>query len=82
MTKPIRGRQLSKRDLYDEEFFRTHFAKIEIESCLEFLLNRVNSLDELLTKAKELNLTIDLKHKNVTFIMEEDNKKISLGHKK
>ena len=82
MTKPIRGRQLSKRDLYDEEFFRTHFAKIEIESCLEFLLNRVNSLEELITKAKVLNLTIDLKQKNVTFILEEDNQKISLGHKK
>lgn len=82
MTKPIRGRQLSKRDLCDEEFFRTHFAKIEIESRLEFLLNRVNSLEELLTKAKELNLTVDLKHKNVTFILEEDNQKISLGHKK
>ena len=82
MTKPIRGRQLSKRDLYDEEFFRMHFAKQEIESRLEFLLNRVNSLEELVTKAKELNLTIDLKHKNVTFIMEEDNQNISLGHKK
>ncbi|HFQ9029429.1 TPA: SAG1250 family conjugative relaxase [Streptococcus agalactiae] len=82
MTKSIRGRQLSKRDLYDEEFFRTHFAKKEIESRLEFLLNRVNSLEELLLKAKELNLTIDLKHKNVTFILEEDNQKISLGHKK
>lgn len=82
MTKPIRGRQLSKRDLYDEEFFRTHFAKQEIESRLEFLLNRVNSLEELLTKAKELNLTIDLKQKNVTFILEEDTQKISLGHKK
>ncbi|HEM4804969.1 TPA: relaxase/mobilization nuclease domain-containing protein [Streptococcus suis] len=82
MTKPIRGRQLSKRDLYDEEFFRTHFAKQEIESRLEFLLNCVNSLEELLLKAKELNLTIDLKHKNVTFILEEDNQKISLGHKK
>ena len=82
MTKPIRGRQLSKRDLYDEEFFRTHFAKQEIESRLEFLLNRVNSLEELITKAKELNLTIDLKQKNVTFILEEDNQKISLGHQK
>lgn len=82
MTKTIRGRQLSKRDLYDEEFFRTHFAKQEIESRLEFLLNCVNSLEELLLKAKELNLTIDLKHKNVTFILEEDNQKISLGHKK
>ncbi|VUX05403.1 SAG1250 family conjugative relaxase [Streptococcus vestibularis] len=82
MTKPIRGRQLSKRDLYDEEFFRIHFAKQEIESRLEFLLNCVNSLEELLLKAKELNLTIDLKQKNVTFILEEDTQKISLGHKK
>ena len=82
MTKPIRGRQLSKRDLYDEEFFRMHFAKQEIESRLEFLLNRVNFLEDLITKAKELNLTIDLKQKNVTFILEEDNQKISLGHQK
>lgn len=82
MIKPIRGRQLSKRDLYDEEFFRTHFAKQEIESRLEFLLNRVNSLEDLITKAKELNLTIDLKQKNVTFILEEENQKISLGHQK
>ena len=82
MIKPIRGRQLSKRDLYDEEFFRMHFAKQEIESRLEFLLNRVNSLEELITKAKEFNLTIDLKQKNVTFILEEDNQKISLGHQK
>lgn len=82
MIKPIRGRQLSKRDLYDEEFFRTHFAKQEIESRLEFLLNRVNSLEELLLKAKELNLTINLKQKNVTFILEEDGQKITLSHKK
>ena len=82
MTKPIRGRQLSKRDPYDEEFFRMYFAKQEIESRLEFLLNRVNSLEELITKAKEFNLTIDLKQKNVTFILEEDNQKISLSHQK
>lgn len=82
MTKPIRGRQLSKRDLYDEEFFRTHFAKQEIESRLEFLLNCVNSLEELLLKAKELNLTIDLKQKNVSFTLEENGNQISLSHKK
>ena len=82
MIKPIRGHQLSKRDLYDEEFFRMNFAKQEIESRLEFLLNRVNFLEDLITKAKELNLTIDLKQKNVTFILEEDNQKISLGHQK
>lgn len=82
MTKPIRGRQLSKRDLYDEDFFRNYFTKKEIESRLEFLLDRVNSLEDLLTKAKELHLTIDLKQKNVTFILEENGKQISLNHKK
>ncbi|SCA89916.1 Tn5252, relaxase [Streptococcus macedonicus] len=82
MTKPIRGRQVSKRDLYDEDFFRIHFAKQEIESRLEFLLNRVNSLEELLTKAKELNLTIDLKQKNVIFILEDNGNQFSLSHKK
>ena len=75
MAKPIRGRQLSKRDLYDEVFFRTHFAKIEIESRLEFLLER-------LLKAKEFNLTIDFKQKNVVFTLEENGKQISLSHKK
>ncbi|HEM6543275.1 SAG1250 family conjugative relaxase [Streptococcus suis] len=82
MTKPIRGRQLSKRELYDEDFFRTYFAKLEIENRLEFLLNHVNSLEKLLTKAKELNLTIDLKQKNVTFILEKNGKQICLNHKK
>ncbi len=82
MTKPIRGRQLSKRDLYDEDFFRMHFAKQEIASRLEFLLNCVNSLKGLLTKSKELNLTIDLKQKNVIFILEENGKQFSLSHKK
>ncbi|SQG83377.1 putative relaxase [Streptococcus uberis] len=82
MTKPIRGRQLCKRDLYDEDFFRTHFAKIEIESRIEFLLERVDSLEELLLKAKELNLSIDLKQKNVVFTLEENGKQISLSHRK
>ena len=82
MIKPIRGRQLSKRDLYDEEFFRMHFAKQEIESRLKFLLKSVYSLEELHVKAKELNLTIELKQKNVMFTLEEDGKKISLSHKK
>ena len=82
MTKPIRGRQLSKRDLYDEDLFRTHFAKQEIESRLVFLLRYVHSLEELHVKAKELNLTNELKQKNVLFTLEEDGKKISLSHKK
>ena len=65
--KTNRGRQLSKRDLYDEDFFKTYFAKQEIESRLKFLLKSVYSLEELHVKAKELNLTIELKQKNVMF---------------
>ena len=82
MVKPIRGRQLSKRDLYDEDFFKTYFAKQEIESRLKFLLKSVYSLEELHVKAKELNLTIELKQKNVMFILEENGKQFSLSHKK
>lgn len=82
MIKPIRGRQLSKRNLYDEDFFRTHFAKQEIESRLEFLLKHVHLLEELHVKAKELNITIELKQKNVMFTLEEDGQKITLSHKK
>lgn len=82
MTKPIRGRQISKRDLYDEDFFRTYFAKKEIESRLEFLLSHVNSLEELQKKSQELNLTIDLKQKNVTFTLDENGQQISISHKK
>lgn len=82
MVKPIRGSQLSKRDLYDEDYFKTYFAKQEIESRLVFLLKYVHSLEELHVKAKELNLTIELKQKNVMFTLEEYGKKISLSHKK
>lgn len=82
MIKPIRGRQLSKRDLYDEDFFKTYFAKQEIESRLEFLLKHVHLLEELHVKAKELNITIELKQKNVMFTLEEDGQKITLSHKK
>ena len=82
MVKPIQGSQLSKRDLYDEDYFKTYFAKQEIESRLVFLLKYVHSLEELHVKAKELNLTIELKQKNVMFTLEEDGKKISLSHKK
>ena len=82
MKQVIRGNKLSKRALYDEEFFRTYFAKQDIEKRLEFLLDKTNSIEELLLKARELNLTIDFKQRNVTFTLEEDGRRISLNHKK
>ena len=54
MIKPIRGRQLSKRDLYDEEFFRTHFAKQEIESRLEFFVEACQFFRRVNNKSKRI----------------------------
>lgn len=80
MTKPIRGRQLNRREPYDEDYFRKAFAKAAIEQRLQFLLPRVKTLQDLLDQAKELGLAIQLKQKNVTFTLTENNHTISLGH--
>ena len=80
MTKPIRGRQLNRREPYDEDYFRKAFAKAAIEQRLQFLLPRVKTLQDLLEQAKELGLAIQLKQKNVTFTLTENNHTISLGH--
>lgn len=80
MTKPTRGRQLNRREPYDEDYFRKAFAKAAIEQRLQFLLPRVKTLQDLLEQAKELGLAIQLKQKNVTFTLTENNHTISLGH--
>ncbi|ABP92077.1 Chromosome segregation ATPase [Streptococcus suis 98HAH33] len=79
-VKPIRGRQLNRREPYDESYFRQAFAKGAIEQRLHFLLPRVKTLQELLEMAEELGLFIQLKQKNVTFTLTENDQKISLGH--
>lgn len=80
MPKPIRGRQLNRREPYDEDYFRKAFAKAAIEQRLQFLLPRVKTLQDLLEQAKELGLAIQFKQKNVTFTLTENNHTISLGH--
>lgn len=79
-VKTIRGRQLNRREPYDEDYFRKAFAKAAIEQRLQFLLPRVKTLQDLLEQAKELGLAIQLKQKNVTFTLTENNHTISLGH--
>lgn len=78
--KPICGRQLNRREPCDEANFRKVFAKIAIEQRLHFLLPRVKTLQDLLEQAKELGLTIQLKQKNVTFTLTENNQTIFLEH--
>ncbi|HEW0811850.1 TPA: relaxase/mobilization nuclease domain-containing protein [Streptococcus pneumoniae] len=63
----VRGKQLNRKQPYTEEFFKNYFAKREIESLMEFLLLKVENMDDLLQKAKLFGLTINPKQKHVSF---------------
>ncbi|WP_172934138.1 SAG1250 family conjugative relaxase [Streptococcus sp. 1055] len=67
MKQVVRGKQLNRKQPYTEEFFKNYFAKREIESLMEFLLLKVENMDDLLQKAKLFGLTIDPKQKHVSF---------------
>ncbi|VJQ31869.1 Tn5252, relaxase [Streptococcus pneumoniae] len=67
MKQVVRGKQLNRKQPYTEEFFKNYFAKREIESLMEFLLLKVENMDNLLQKAKLFGLTINPKQKHVSF---------------
>lgn len=67
MKQVERGKQLNRKQPYTEEFFKNYFAKREIESLMEFLLLKVENMDDLLQKAKLFGLTINPKQKHVSF---------------
>ncbi|HEW4400465.1 TPA: relaxase/mobilization nuclease domain-containing protein [Streptococcus pneumoniae] len=67
MKQVVRGKQLNRKQPYTEEFFKNYFAKREIESLVEFLLLKVENMDDLLQKAKLFGLTINPKQKHVSF---------------
>lgn len=67
MKQVVRGKQLNRKQPYTEEFFKNYFAKREIESLMEFLLLKVENMDDLLQKAKLFELTINPKQKHVSF---------------
>ncbi|WP_172928197.1 SAG1250 family conjugative relaxase [Streptococcus sp. k-378] len=67
MKQVVRGKQLNLKQPYTEEFFKNYFAKREIESLMEFLLLKVENMDDLLQKAKLFGLTINPKQKHVSF---------------
>ncbi|MHC3768948.1 SAG1250 family conjugative relaxase [Streptococcus suis] len=82
MKRVIRGKQLDKRQPYTEEYFREHFAKRAIEQCLDFLLPRVRDLSQLLEFARELNLAMSLKQKNVAFTLTKNGQSITVNNQK
>ncbi|HGJ3760553.1 TPA: SAG1250 family conjugative relaxase [Streptococcus pneumoniae] len=67
MKQVVRGKQLNRKQPYTEEFFKNYFAKREIESLMEFLLLKIENMDDLLQKAKLFGLTINPKQKHVSF---------------
>lgn len=82
MKRVIRGKQLDKRQPYTEEYFREYFAKRAIEQCLDFLLPRVRDLSQLLEFARELNLAMSLKQKNVAFTLTKNSQSITVNNQK
>ena len=82
MKQIIRGHQLDKRQPYTEDYFREQFATQAIEQRLDFLLPRARDLSHLLEMAEQLNLTISLKKKHVTFTLTEEGRTIFIENKK
>ncbi|HEM3642812.1 TPA: relaxase/mobilization nuclease domain-containing protein [Streptococcus suis] len=82
MKQIIRGKQLDKRQPYTEEYFREQFAKRAIEKRLDFLLPRVCDLSQLLEFARELNLAMSLKQKNVAFTLTKNSQSITVNNQK
>ena len=67
MKQVVRGNKLNRKQPYTEEFFKNYFAKREMENLMEFLLPKVENVDDLLQKAKLFGLTINPKQKHVSF---------------
>lgn len=82
MKQVICGKQLDKRQPYTEDYFREHFATRAIDQRLDSLLLRARDLSHLLEMAEQLNLTISLKKKHVTFALIENGRTISIENKK
>ncbi|CIS51528.1 relaxase [Streptococcus pneumoniae] len=67
MKQVVRGNKLNRKQPCTEEFFKQYFAKREMEILMEFLLPKVENVDDLLQKAKLFELTITPKQKHVSF---------------
>lgn len=67
MRQVVRGNKLNRKQAYTEEFFKNYFAKRKMEELMEFLLSKVDNLENLVKKAKLFGLNINPKQKHVSF---------------
>lgn len=67
MRQVVRGNKLNRKQAYTEEFFKNYFAKRKMEELMEFLLPKVDNLENLVKKAKLFGLNVNPKQKHVYF---------------
>lgn len=67
MRQVVRGNKLNRKQAYTEEFFKNYFAKRKMEELMEFILPKVDNLEDLVKKAKLFGLNINPKQTHVSF---------------
>ena len=67
MKQVVRDSKLSRKQPYDETYFKKKFVQREIINILEFLLPKMKNMNELIQRAEFFGLKIIPKEKHVLF---------------
>lgn len=71
MKQVVRDSKLSRKQPYDETYFKKKFVQREIINILEFLLPKMKNMNELIQRAEFFGLKIIPKAKHVQFEFDE-----------
>ena len=71
MKQVVRDSKLSRKQPYDETYFKKKFVQREIINILEFLLPKMKNMNELIQRAEFFGLKIIPKEKHVQFELDE-----------
>ena len=71
MKQVVRDSKLSRKQPYNETYFKKKFVQREIINILEFLLPKMKNMNELIQRAESFGLKIIPKEKHVQFEFDE-----------
>ena len=71
MKQVVRDSKLSRKQPYNETYFKKKFVQREIINILEFLLPKMKNMNELIQRAEFFGLKIIPKEKHVQFELDE-----------
>ena len=71
MKQVVRDSKLSRKQTYNETYFKKKFVQREIINILEFLLPKMKNMNELIQRAEFFGLKIIPKEKHVQFEFDE-----------